>query len=291
MSSQPRARRLRGRSGLSAWDLALRPPSAHLKPFVHGDYVGYTERTPTPVRRREFPGPFVVMVIELGPPVRIYEEGDPHRVTSHRGGFVGGLCEEFAVCEHDGFQQGVQVNLTPIGARRLFDIPMSELNAAIFSIQDLLPARHRRLGERLANLRDWDARFDLLERTLTACLREPADRTRVISWAVRRIEEAGGAPSMRELARELGYSRKHVVSMFRDQVGIPPKALARIVRFHRLVQHFRGGGRGTWSDLALEFGYYDQAHLAHEVHRFTGLTPTEARSMMTSLETLVSEAG
>ena len=224
MSSQPRARRLRGGSGPSAWDLALRSPSAHLKPFVQGDYVGYTERTAVPVRRREFPGPFVVMVIELGPPVRIYEEGDPRRVTSHRGGFVGGLCEEFAVCEHDGFQQGVQVNLTPIGARRLFDIPMSELNAAIFSIQDLLPAPHRQLGEHLANLRDWDARFDLLEQTLRACLHEAGDRTRVVSWAVRRIEEAGGALSMR---RGHGSAEtEHALCRQIDRAAAPVRPMA-----------------------------------------------------------------
>jgi len=50
------------------------------------------------------------------------------------------------------------------------------------------------------------------------------------------------------------------VALFRDQVGIPPKLMARIVRFDRLVQRLRRGGPRVWADLALEFGYYDQAH-------------------------------
>src|SRR5262245_51756716 len=114
---------MQGWSGESRWDVAIRPPSARLRPLIRGDYIGYTEWSATRVRRREFPGPFAVLVIEFGPPLRLYEQDDPRRLASHRGGFVGGLCEEFVVCEHDGFQQGVQVNLTPIGARRLFGIP------------------------------------------------------------------------------------------------------------------------------------------------------------------------
>jgi len=92
---------------------------------------------------------------------------------------------------------------------------------------------------------------------------------------------------MRSLARELGYSRKHVVDLFRDQVGVPPKLLARIVRFDRLVRHVKRGGGGTWADLALELGYYDQAHLARDVKQFAGTTPTGVRPLLTDLQGLV----
>jgi AraC-like DNA-binding protein len=225
---------------------------------VCGDYVGYTEWTAGPNHRREFPGPFVVVVLEFGPPIRIYDYGDERRWSRHRSGFVAGLDDRFAICEHDGFQQGVQVNLTPIGARLLFGIPMSELTGRVVSVYDVLPARHRNLGERLQHLGDWDARFDLLDDVLSERIVESRVQTSLVSWAVRRIEESGGAVDMRALARELGYSRKHVIDLFRDQVGLPPKLLARIVRFDRLVQHLKRGGSGTWAHLALEFGYYDQ---------------------------------
>jgi AraC-like DNA-binding protein len=282
------ARLLRGQTSDSHWDMAVRSPAARLRPYVRGDYVGYTEWSSTTNRRREFPGPFVVMVIEFGPPIRIFEAADRRRCSSHRGGFVGGLSDRFALCEHDGFQQGIQVNLTAIGARLLYGIPMSELSGRIVSVRDVLPARHRALGERLQDTADWDARFDLLDRTLADCLADAREKTSVVSWAVRRIEETGGVLELRGLARELGYSQKHVIAMFRDQVGIPPKLLARIIRFDRLMQHLRHGGRGTWADLALEFGYYDQAHLVRDVRQFTGITPTEVRPMVTDLYGLLS---
>jgi len=102
----------------------------------------------------------------------------------------------------------------------------------------------------------------------------------VVSWALRYIETCGGAVDMRTLARELGYSHKHVIHLFRDHVGIPPKLLARIVRFDRLIGSLRRGAPESWSELALTFGYYDQSHLVRDVRQFTGTTPTEARTML-----------
>jgi AraC-like DNA-binding protein len=236
--------------------------------------------------RREFPGPFVVFILEFGPPVRVYDYGSTTRAAGHPGGFVAGLDERFALTEHDGFQQGIQMNLTPLGARRLFGLPMSELRGLVVSSRDLMPTRYRSLSEQIAELRDWDARFDLVEEMLEERMARCVLDTGVVAWAVRRIEESAGAVDMRTLARELGYSRKHVIALFHDQVGVPPKLLARLVRFDRLARHIRQGRPGTWADLALDFGYYDQAHLdqAHlvrEVKEFTGFTPTQARPLLT----------
>ena len=64
--------------------------TARLQPYVHGDYVGYTEWSGTTSRRREFPGPFAVMVLEFGPPIRIFQAADRGRCFSPRGGLVGG---------------------------------------------------------------------------------------------------------------------------------------------------------------------------------------------------------
>ena len=66
-------------------------------------------------------------------------------------------------------------------------------------------------------------------------------------------------------------------------MGLPPKLLARIVRFDRLLRQLRTGAAMSWADLALECGYYDQAHLVREVRRFTGVTPTEARPLVQDL--------
>lgn len=227
--------------------------------------------------------PQIVVVIEFGPPVRVFDAGSDRRHSRYPGGFVAGIDDTFTVTEHDGFQRGLQVNLTPIGARLFFGVPMAELTGRVLSARDLLPRKYARLAERLEELPTWDERFDLIERALGDRVDEARHELGVVPWALQRIEELGGVVDMRALARELGYSQKHVIDLFRENVGVPPKLLARLVRFDRLVKHLKAGASGTWAELAQRFGYYDQAHLARDVKQFTGTTPTRARATLLDL--------
>jgi AraC-like DNA-binding protein len=125
----------------------------------------------------------------------------------------------------------------------LFRMPMSDLAGRIVPIDAVLPRHHRDLRNQLLELADWDARFDLIDDVL----REAFDGQRPhagVSWALARIAHCGGVLDLKELARELGYSQKHVTTLFHDHVGIAPKRFARIARFQRLLTHLRTGGHG-----------------------------------------------
>jgi len=277
--SERRARIARGESENGHWEFAARPPHPGLRSYVR-HYYGYVEATGSPLRRREFPSPQVVVILELGPPIRVFACGSTSRWGRHPGGFAAGIHDSFTITEHDGFQRGLEVPLTPVGAAVLFRLPMSELSRRVVDLRDLLPVRHRDLAERLEALPDWDARFDLVERVISERVDAARARTDAVVHALRWIEERGGTSGVRALAGELGFSRKHVIHLFREHVGVPPKLLARIVRFDRLIGHLRRGGTGTWAELALEFGYYDQSHLVRDVRQFTGVAPTDARAML-----------
>jgi hypothetical protein len=118
-----------------------------------------------------------------------------------------------------------------MGARLLFGMPMAELTGRVISIRDVLPPRHRDLRDRLQDLPDWDTRCEVLDEALADCLIGARETTNMMAWAVRRIEQADGNLDVRALVRELGYSQKHVITMCRHHVGVPPKLFARIVRF------------------------------------------------------------
>ena len=60
---------------------------------------------------------------------------------------------------------------------------------------------------------------------------------------------------------------------FREHVGLPPKQLARIVRFHRAAKMVQPGRMGCWTEIALKCGYYDQAHFNRDFREFAGATP------------------
>jgi AraC-like DNA-binding protein len=257
-------------SELGSWEMVRAAPDPRLAPYVR-EYCGYTERTPGPMRRREFPSPQVVLILDFGPPIRIVE---PHPAR-HPAGFIAGLDDAVTLTETPGASSGVQVNFTPLGARLFFGLPMRVLAHRVVAIEDVLGLEGPLLTERLHDTPGWEARFALLDAFVAARLHAARDVPGWVSWAYQRIEASGGALEMGELADTLGFSHRHVIDRFREHVGLPPKLLARLIRFDRLMSRVKSGDVSSWGQLALEYGYYDQAHLIRDFRQFTGSSPRE----------------
>jgi AraC-like DNA-binding protein len=68
------------------------------------------------------------------------------------------------------------------------------------------------------------------------------------------------------------------------QVGISPKRYCRIRRFQQALTRTGRGRPVDWSQVALDCGYYDQAHFIHEFRSFSGLTPTGYQASQTAFQ-------
>ena len=267
-----------GSAGDVGWLAASRAVEGELSAYVRSFY-GYVERSAGELRRRELPAAQCVVIIEIGPPIRIYGGGQDIDWAQYPGGFVAGVDDRWTLTSYRGEQSGVQLNLTPIGARVLFDLPMHEIARRVVSLRDVLPEAVD-LAAQLHDDPSWDARFDRVEQLLTRRLRRLDPRTRAVSWAFDAIVGSRGETSIGTLSRQLGYSHKHVIAMFRDSVGLTPKAVARLVRFEALTKAVRSRHDIVWAELAVDFGFTDQAHLVREVRHFSGLTPSELRTLL-----------
>jgi len=131
-----------------------------------------------------------------------------------------------------------------------------------------------RLVEQLYEAASWDARFDLLDRTILLRLEQTPSAPADVTWAWRRLRETSGRLAIGELATELGCSRRHLTSRFRDQIGPPPKTVARIMRFRRVVRLLERDAGTRLAEVAQDCGYYDQAHLNRDFRELAGTTPS-----------------
>jgi AraC-like DNA-binding protein len=261
----PTATRLiRHESDAGTWELALREPDARLRSdvLVLEDYV---EDVAEPVRQRQLPATFVPLILNLGPSYRVAD------AAGHRS-FTAGLGESVAVTESPGTARCVQVNVTPLGARRLLGVPMHELVDHVVPLADVLGRAAGRLEEQLADCADAEARLALVESFLLVRLADAAPARPDVAYAWRRLEETDGGLRIGALAAELGCSRKHLTAQFRDHVGPAPKAVARLLRFNRALRLVERGVDGA--EVAYRCGFSDQAHFANEFRRFSGSTPT-----------------
>jgi len=235
-----------------------RPPAAPLAGRVT-TYYGFELDTSEPVRQREGPGTDVVVILT-------FEEHwliDGERHTS----FVAGLYERQVTTEHPGRSLGMQVNLDPLAARALVGAPLHELAHRTVPLEEAFDAPF--LLERLAGAPDWDTRFAVLDAALAPRVAgsQPSPE---VAWAWQRLRATCGRVAIGELATELGWSRKRIVARFRDEIGLPPKAVARLLRFERAREL---AGTMSWGELAFECGFSDQSHLIAEFRRITGRTP------------------
>jgi AraC-like DNA-binding protein len=80
--------------------------------------------------------------------------------------------------------------------------------------------------------------------------------------------------SVGECARQIGVSTRRLSQVFREEVGMGPKAWSRVQRFQAALGALRRKTEVPWVELALECGYYDQSHFANDFKAFSGIDPT-----------------
>src|SRR5262249_3970784 len=103
---------------------------------------------------------------------------------------------------------------------------------------------------------------------------EPVEPAPQVAWAWRRLLAAQGTLPIESLARELGWSRRHLAERFRREIGLAPKVAARVLRWeHACAMLARPGRRSRLADVAADCGYADQSHLTREWVALSGLTP------------------
>jgi AraC-like DNA-binding protein len=187
---------------------------------------------------------------------------------------VVGAHDSFTVLEGAGARSWLGLLLAPLGAYRLLGPPMAELSGQLVDLTEVLGADGRRLGERLREAPTWRHRFALLDSFLLRRLDGGPRPAPEVAWAWRRLVATGGRMPIGQLADEVGWSHRHLIARFRQQVGLRPKTAARLIRFDGVLRRLDQGRPLDWGLVAREAGYADQAHLIRDFHQFSGTTPT-----------------
>ena len=78
-----------------------------------------------------------------------------------------------------------------------------------------------------------------------------------------------------ELAFDAGMSARQLRRLFLEQIGLTPKHLSRVIRFRESVSMLGKTQRGDLTQVALDCGYYDQAHFINEFRELSGYRPAE----------------
>jgi AraC-like DNA-binding protein len=233
--------------------------------------VVYCHSGLTPGSHLGMPSPDLPLVISLDGLTRVSALPDPTRPPGDFAALVGGLHLRPAVIDYGAHLCGIQLDLRPQAARRLFGLPPSELTHGVVELADLIGAAPAaELLDRVHTGRTWPAKLAALDSTLGRRL----DGAHVPA----RVERAwdllvGRAGSIRidDLADTVGWSRRRLHQAFLAELGVAPKEVARLARFSTSQRLLHSRPNLPLASVAAECGYCDQAHMAREWRTLAGV--------------------
>jgi AraC-like DNA-binding protein len=160
----------------------------------------------------------------------------------------------------------------PDGLQRLFGLPTAEISDRSFDAPSVLGSYISQAGQILGEAPSFEARVRFANEWLfRQSLR--AGEVDAISEAANRMILSGGRADLMALADSVGLSSRQFARRFTRQIGMRPKLFARIARFEAALEHKAFFALKSWTEIAHEFGYYDQMHMVHDFAEFTGETP------------------
>lgn len=219
---------------------------------------------------RVLPNATLELVLALGEPHRrVTDEG--HRVIPTAS--LAGLWSQPLVLHHSATCDTLGIILRPAGAYALLARDLSEISDQMVDARDLLGREVAELAERCAESRGVAERFALVERWILTRIARARTPDPAITWIAAEIERTSGNVRVGRLREATGMSATRLVDTFRRQIGVRPKLYARLVRFSRTLERLREPDVRL-VDLALDAGYYDQAHMDAEFRALAGVSPT-----------------
>ena len=198
-----------------------------------------------PGRHRGLPSPYLTLIFTLDDPLVIAGHPDPRQAPASYDTLVGGLHTAPALIDHDGCQSGVQLAVSPLAARALFGMPAGELASIDVEGSDVLGPLALRDPGAAAGGADLAGAVRGAGPAAAGPDRggRPGPRPEV-ARAWRELLAAGGQATVPDLAAETGWSERHLRSQFLAEIGLTPKAAARVIRFDRARRRLQADALG-----------------------------------------------
>ncbi|WP_141580120.1 AraC family transcriptional regulator [Actinomadura sp. WMMA1423] len=232
------------------------PVHPGLEPFVAG--LGYSESHGPAVRERSIPTGCAQLFVNL--------HADAFAGGAGGAAFLGAASRPSVIDTAD--QRAIAwVAFKPGGA-----FPFFPAVAGLVGLEDLWGRAGQVVRERLLEAGGPAGILDALESVLVEA--GALDRDPALEAALSALDR--GVP-VGEVTDRLGFTRKRLIGLFHDRVGLTPKRFARVRRFQRTLRKIPYDRPVDWAELAFTCGYVDQSHLIRDFHDFAGLRPTQYR--------------
>jgi AraC-like DNA-binding protein len=261
-----------------------RVPRPPLDAFIESIWVYQNEPRPHSLER-VLPNGAAQLIVNLKEDeTRLYDPECPERYVTMPGSVMSGVRSGFQLIDMSEQEYVAGVAFKPGGTVPVMRMPAHEASECDVPLEAMWGRRRTEaLRERLLECDNIDATVDALE----AALREmwsPRTLHPAIGFALSAFDRAPLNTSIAAVTDAIGLSPKRFIERFKIEVGLTPKRFCRIRRFQRALALSHQGRAVDWTRVAVDCGYFDQAHFIHDFRSFSGLTPTGYQAARTPFQ-------
>lgn len=225
-------------------------------------------------RERVLPTGNTQLIISLhDTPLRTFDTDDTLIPTDYHGPLLCGPHSRCSIIDTSPLSSCMGVQFKTGRAFPFFRAPAGELHNLNLTLDAMWGPTANEVHDRLREAKPPHTRFRILEEILLRQLMSKHEGHQAVDYALQEFHASPHDKSISEVTAHSGLSQRWLIEVFRDQVGLTPKVYCRLLRFQRALTSIGERQQVDWASLALDCGYYDQAHFNRDFRAFSGLCP------------------
>jgi AraC-like DNA-binding protein len=227
---------------------------------------------------RILPDGCVELILNFGEPF-LQHEADRESIQPQN--FLVGQMTRPILISPTGVVNLIGIRFHPGGTVPFLQIPLHEITDQVVELSELCPRLELKLLGASIDFTTLEERVAAIEGVLISDVMKSKYESCAMLLAAKLIE-CRGIISVDQLAQDAGISARQLERRFLNEVGVGPKLLSRILRFQQVFRAVENR-EVAWAPVAVECGYYDQAHLIRDFNQFAHQTPAVLFSQPSSL--------
>lgn len=213
----------------------------------------------------------IEMAFILGDDIMRYTSEDDF-ILQPRAMILGQITRKFYI-KPTGAVDSFAVRFYPYGLAGFAQVDINTLSNTETPLSVLFGKESSELlAQRVVQAGSTEARKDIVESFLLDRLRQSETIDAIVHETIEAMLETKGRGSIKEILGE-DVSRRKLERQFRQAIGLSPKQLCRVIRLQAALKMMLNRQSETFTDVAYENDYYDQAHFIRDFKEFTGTTP------------------